>query len=68
MALAAKMLDALIWLAGDVLCYGTGYWVLRLLSLGRCRPERDRYGLVSLLGLLVHVAWAVPLLIWMGRS
>jgi hypothetical protein len=31
------MLDALIWLAGDVLCYGTGYWVLRLQAVAGLR-------------------------------
>jgi hypothetical protein len=60
------MLEALFHLLVEVLLYGKGYWTLRLFSVGRIRPGGWNDGLVSLVGLLVTLLWAVPLLIWLS--
>lgn len=60
------MLEALFHLLVEVLLYGKGYWILRLLSVGRIRPGSWNDGLVSLVGLLATLLWAVPLLIWLS--
>nr|WP_298170607.1 hypothetical protein [uncultured Pseudomonas sp.] len=55
-------MEALFYFLVEVLLYGKGYWSLRLLSID---PRGWSDGLVSLVGLMVTLAWLVPLLLWM---
>jgi hypothetical protein len=57
-------MDALFYFLVEVLLYGKGYWSLRLLSLGRIDPSSWNDGWVSLVGLMVTLAWFVPLVLW----
>ena len=60
------MIEALASFLVEVLLYGKGYWSLRILSLGRIDPHRWNDGLVSLVGLMVTLAWCVPLVLWVS--
>lgn len=57
---------ALVHALVEVLLYGQGYWLLRVLSGGRIEPKRWNDGLVALVGLAFTLAWAVPLIVWLG--
>lgn len=57
-------METLFYFLVEVLLYGKGYWSLRLLSLGRVDPGSWNDGLVSLVGLMVTLAWFVPLVLW----
>lgn len=59
------MLEVMSYLLIEVVIYGQGYWALRLLSAGRIRPDRWNQAMVCLIGVLVTVAWCVPLLLWL---
>jgi hypothetical protein len=61
-------MEALFYFLVEVLLYGKGYWSLRLLSLGRIDPRSWNDGLVSLVGLMVTLAWFVPLVLWVTGS
>ncbi|MVW74731.1 hypothetical protein [Pseudomonas xionganensis] len=60
------MIEALFNFLVEVLLYGKGYAALRLLSLGRIKPSTWNDSMVSVVGLLVTLAWCVPLLFWLG--
>lgn len=59
------MAEVLSYLLIEVLIYRQGYWALRLLSFGRIRPDGWSDARVGLVGVLVTVAWCVPLLLWL---
>ena len=62
------MTEALFHFVVEVLLYGKGYAVLRVLSLGRIKPGTWNDGIVSVVGFLVTLAWCVPLLLWLGSD